>query len=201
VRVNNRGFLTAAIIAGALVPLGMIVWDFQHDGLGANPIEEITHRTGEWALRFLVVTLAITPLRRLTGRNGLISHRRTFGLLAFLYATLHLSTFVVLDHYFDWQRIVADVGKRRFVTAGFAAFLCMVPLAITSTRGWIRRLGKSWTRLHRLVYAAAILAVVHFYWLVKSNVKEPLTYAAIVALLLASRMRRAGGTWRLGTAG
>jgi len=188
--MNTRTFGKAAVIVVALVPAAALLWDLYRDALGANPIEEITHRTGEWALRLLVVTLAVTPLRRLTGWNGLAPYRRIFGLLAFFYATLHFSTFVVLDHFFDWQRIIADVGKRRYVTAGFAAFVLLVPLAITSTRGWVRRLGKRWARLHRLVYPAALLAVVHYYWLVKSDVRGPLAYGAVVALLLAARLVR-----------
>lgn len=193
----RRGAVRAAVVAAGLAPLGMLLWDgvgwwsgAGGHGLGANPIEEITHRTGDWALRLLVATLAVTPLRRLTGWNGLIAYRRTLGLLAFLYAALHFATFVVLDHFFDWQRIVADVGKRRFVTAGFAAFVLLVPLAVTSTRGWVRRLGRRWAQLHRLVYAAAVLAVVHYYWLVKSDARRPLAHGAVVAVLLLARLVR-----------
>jgi methionine sulfoxide reductase heme-binding subunit len=178
------------LIAVALLPLANLIRRGFIDQLGANPIETITHTTGDWALRLLLLSLAVTPLRRLTGWNRLIAYRRTLGLLAFTYAALHFSTYVVLDHFFDWQAIVADVAKRPYVTAGFSAFLCLVPLAVTSTRGWIRRLGRRWSHLHRLVYVAAALAVVHYWWLVKADVRAPFAYAAILVALLAARLVR-----------
>ncbi len=182
-----RRTVKTVIVVLALMPLGWLLFAALHDDLGANPIEKITHVTGDWALRFLLATLAVTPLRRLTGRNTLIAYRRMLGLFAFFYAVLHLGTFVVLDHFFDWQEIVADVYKRPYVTAGATSFACMLPLAITSTRGWIRRLGRRWQQLHRLVYAAAIAAVVHYWWLVKKDVRTPRQYAIVLAVLLAVR--------------
>jgi methionine sulfoxide reductase heme-binding subunit len=182
--VNRRTQYKAALLLAGLAPL---VWLASND-LGANPIERITHFTGDWALRFLLASLAVTPLRRLLGWNGLVAYRRMLGLFAFFYAVLHLGTFVVLDHFFDWQEIVADVYKRPYVTAGMTAFACLLPLAFTSTRGWIRRLGRRWTQLHRLAYVAAVAAVVHYWWLVKADVRKPLWYAAVLAALLAVRL-------------
>ncbi len=177
-----------AVVAVALIPAAALVAGAFSNGLGANPIETITHTTGDWTLRLLLATLAVTPLRRLTGWSSLIAYRRTLGLLAFTYATLHLLTYVVLDHFFDWNAIVDDVAKRLFVTAGLTAFLCLLPLAITSTRGWIRRLGRRWRRLHRLVYAAAVAGVVHYWWLVKADVRKPLLYASALGALLGVRL-------------
>jgi sulfoxide reductase heme-binding subunit YedZ len=171
----------------ALLPAVWLAIGAWRDALGANPIEEITHTTGLWGLRLLLASLAITPLRRLTGWNRLIAYRRTLGLLAFTYAVLHVATYVVLDHWFDWARILADIRKRPYVTAGAVAFACLVPLAITSTRGWIRRLGKRWTALHRLAYVAAAAAVVHYWWLVKADVRAPFWYGAVLAILLLAR--------------
>ncbi|MCA1562228.1 MAG: sulfoxide reductase heme-binding subunit YedZ, partial [Acidobacteria bacterium] len=141
----------ALVFALCLAPVLWLVGRFLTDDLSANPIEDITLTTGIWALRFLVFTLAVTPIRRLTGWNKIIQYRRMLGLFAFFYASLHFLTYVVLDHYFDFDAIVADVAKRRFITVGFIAFVAMIPLAITSTKGWIRRLGKRWQVLHRLV--------------------------------------------------
>ena len=171
-----------------LVPIGVVGWRALHNDLTANPIEYITHATGDWALRFLVITLAITPLRKILGVPELVRFRRMLGLFAFFYACLHFSTYIVLDKFFDMSEIWKDVLKRRFITVGFAAFLLLIPLAVTSTAGWIRRLGgKRWQSLHRLIYASAILTVIHYYWLVKSAVIRPLTYGAIVAVLLLFR--------------
>lgn len=179
-----RRFSKVAVFLAGFVPL---IWLASHD-LGANPIERITHFTGDWALRFLLLSLAVTPARRLFGWNGLIAYRRMLGLFAFFYAVVHLSTFVVLDHFFDWSEMVADVYKRPYVTAGMTSFACLLPLAITSTRGWIRRLGRRWTQLHRLVYVAAAAAVVHYWWLVKADVSAPRRYAIILAVLLGIRI-------------
>jgi methionine sulfoxide reductase heme-binding subunit len=184
-----RRWIHAAVIAVALVPAGLLASRAATDALGANPIEEITHETGETALRLLLACLAITPLRRASGWSALAPYRRTLGLLAFGYACLHVATYVALDLFFDWSAIAEDVVERPYVTAGFAAFACLVPLALTSTRASIRRLGaKRWVALHRLVYAAGLAAVVHFLWLVKADVREPLIYAAALALLLAARV-------------
>jgi sulfoxide reductase heme-binding subunit YedZ len=187
--MKHRTWIHAAVVAAALVPAASLGWRAATDALGANPIEEITHETGETALRFLLASLAITPLRRAFGWSALAPYRRTLGLLAFGYACLHVATYVALDLFFDWAAIAEDVLERPYVTAGFAAFVCLVPLALTSTRGWIRRLGaRRWLALHRLVYAAGLAAVVHFLWLVKADLREPLIYAAALALLLAARV-------------
>jgi sulfoxide reductase heme-binding subunit YedZ len=180
----------AAVVALALVPALSLAVRALAGRLGANPIETVTHVTGEWTLRLLLATLAVTPARRWLGWSALAPYRRTLGLLAFSYACLHFSTWLALDHFFDWPAIVDDVVERPYVTAGFAAFLCLVPLAITSTRGWVRRLGRRWLALHRLAYAAGALGVVHFLWLVKADLLEPLLYAAVLLGLLALRLRR-----------
>ena len=156
--------------------------------LGINPIEDLTLTTGIWALRFLVLTLAITPIRRLTGWNRLVQYRRMLGLFAFFYAVLHVGVYVVLDLFFAWDLILADVAKRPFITAGAVAFAAMVPLALTSTRGWIRRLGRRWQLLHRLVYLSAAGAAVHYLWKVKVMVGSPVYYAALVVALLLFRV-------------
>ena len=172
-----------------LVPLILLIWRGVSGGLTANPIEDITHRTGDWTLRFLLVALAITPLRRVLGWSALASYRRMVGLFAFFYAVLHLSTYLVLDFFFAFDLILDDIVERRFITAGFAGFVLLVPLALTSTTGMIRRLGgQRWRRLHRLVYAAAVAGVVHYLWLVKIDIGPPLVYAAVLALLLGIRL-------------
>ena len=190
------------VFAACLIPVLLLVRDAFTGGLGVNPIEDVTHRTGGWALRFLLLTLAVTPLRRLAGWHGLIRFRRMLGLFAFFYAVLHFSTYLVFDHFFDLLLILDDVAERKYVTAGFVGFVLMIPLAVTSTAGWIRRLGRRWTVLHRLVYASAAAGVVHFLWLVKIDVAEPLIYAAVLALLLAARVawrtRGPGGAVRAG---
>ncbi len=177
--------MRALLLLACLAPLAHLAWQGWHQDLGANPIEYITHRTGDWTLRFLLITLAVTPARRLV---DLIRFRRMLGLAAFFYGSLHLLTFLWLDKFFDLREIAKDVVKRPFITAGAAAFLAMVPLAVTSTAGWIRRLGgKRWRRLHRLIYFSALAGVVHYYWLVKSDVRLPVLYGAILALLLGYR--------------
>ena len=184
---RTRALQVLTIAAGAL-PAALLAVSALTDDLGANPVERVTHVTGDWALRFLLSSLAVTPLRRLAGWSWLAPLRRTLGLTAFGYACGHFLTFLGLEHFFDWQLILEDVVKRRYVTAGFAAFLCLVPLAATSTRAMIRRLGGRWIPLHRLVYLAAVLAVIHFLWLVKSDLREPSVYAAVLALLLGLRL-------------
>jgi sulfoxide reductase heme-binding subunit YedZ len=178
----------AALFVACLLPFAFLAWRAYSGDLGANPIEALTLDTGRWTLRLLLVTLAITPLRRVTGWNRVIGFRRMLGLFAFFYATLHFAIYMVLDQFFDWETIVEDVTKRPFITAGFGAFVLLIPLALTSTRGWIRRLGRRWQQLHRLIYASAILAVVHFIWKVKSDLRDPLFYAAILAILLVLRV-------------
>jgi sulfoxide reductase heme-binding subunit YedZ len=194
---RRRAALVQLVAVGAgLAPLAALGWRALGDRLGANPIETITHTTGEWALRLLLVCLAVTPARRWLGWSWAAPLRRTFGLLAFTYATLHLCTWVVLDWFFDLPAMLEDVAERRYITAGMAAYLLLVPLAVTSTRGWIRRLGRRWVTLHRLVYGAAALAIVHFLWLVKADLLPPLIYAGVLATLLALRLRRTGASVR-----
>jgi sulfoxide reductase heme-binding subunit YedZ len=181
--------IKAPVFVLCLCPLFLLGWRALHNGLGANPIEFITHFTGDWTLHFLLITLAITPLRKLLGLPDLIRFRRMLGLFAFFYGSLHFLTYIWLDKFFDLSEIGKDVVKRPFITAGFLAFVLMVPLAITSTRGWIRRLGGArWQMLHRLVYGSAVAGVVHYYWLVKSDVRWPLAYAAAVGVLLLYRI-------------
>lgn len=171
-----------------LVPVGLLGWRAVHQNLGANPIEFITHATGDWTLRFLLITLTITPARRLLHLPDLIRFRRMLGLFAFFYGFLHLITYVWFDKFFDLGDMVKDVVKRPFITAGFTGFMLMVPLAITSTKSWIRRLGRRWQLLHRLIYFSALAGVIHYYWLVKSDVRLPLFYGAILLLLLSYRL-------------
>ena len=172
-----------------LVPLGILVWSALTGNLGANPVEFIQHATGDWTLRFLVFTLSITPLRKLLKLPDLIRFRRMLGLFAFFYACLHFLTYLGPDQSFDLSAIWKDVAKRPFVTVGFTAFVLLIPLALTSTAGWIRRLGgRRWQMLHRAIYISAICGVIHYYWLVKSAVLRPLTYGAIVAVLLLWRL-------------
>jgi sulfoxide reductase heme-binding subunit YedZ len=186
--VSRRRAITAAVAALCAVPAASLAWTAAFGDLGANPIETATHATGEWALRLLLATLAVTPLRRLLGWSWLAPQRRTLGLAAFAYATVHFLIWSVLDNGLDWAGIVEDIAERPFVTAGFAAFVSMIPLAITSTRGWIKRLGRRWVALHRLAYVAAALAVLHFVWLVKKDLREPLVYAAVLGVLLGIRV-------------
>jgi methionine sulfoxide reductase heme-binding subunit len=172
-----------------LVPLLDLVRRALSGGLGPNPIEFITHKTGDWTLIFLVLTLAISPARKLLRQPDLIRFRRMLGLFAFSYGFLHFSTWIGLDKFFDWTEMLQDVRKRLFITAGFTGFVLMIPLAVTSTAGWIRRLGgKRWQNLHRLIYASAVAGVVHYYWLVKSDVRKPLFYGTLVGLLFALRI-------------
>ncbi len=177
----------------ALIPFLMLVAGFFTDRLGANPVAKITHQTGIWTLRFLVITLAITPLRTLTKWNELVRYRRMIGLFAFFYGFCHYLTYLWLDQSFDWQEIPKDIAKRPFITLGVTSFFLMAPLAVTSTNGWVKRLGgKKWQALHRLVYFSAIAGVAHFYWLVKADTREPIIYGTIVAILLGFRLWK---TW------
>ena len=170
-----------------LVPLVLLVIGAVNNTLGTNPVETMTHNTGEWTLRFLLITLMITPLRRLTGGNWLIRLRRMLGLFAFFYACLHFMTYIWFDQYFDWMEIAADIPKRPFITVGFTAFVLMIPLAATSTSKMMRRLKKNWSRLHKLVYVIAVLGILHFLWAVKADTLEPLVYAVILLVLLGYR--------------
>jgi sulfoxide reductase heme-binding subunit YedZ len=179
------------VFALALVPvllLGAAALDV-YDTLGANPIDKITDVTGIWTLRFVLLTLAVTPLRRVTGWNVLVRFRRMLGLFAFFYGTLHFSTWLVLDQFFAWQFILADIAKRPYITVGFTGFVLMIPLALTSTAGWIRRLGgKRWNWLHRLVYLTGIAGVIHYWWLVKVVTAPQIAYMAILVVLLGARV-------------
>jgi methionine sulfoxide reductase heme-binding subunit len=210
-----RVAIKPVLFLGALGPAGWLVWAFLTGGLSANPLGDITNETGIWTLRFLCLTLAVTPLRRVTGWHWLIRFRRMLGLFAFFYGTLHFLTYVIVDRFagldfpagiVSWRTlrdlvasVGADLSKRPFITMGFTGWLCMGPLAATSTAGMIRRLGgRRWQRLHRLVYVSAIAGVVHYWWLVKADVRRPETYAAVVGVLLAVRMGRAVGLGRGG---
>jgi methionine sulfoxide reductase heme-binding subunit len=189
-----------------LAPLGSLIWRIVDPllrglpfdtYLTANPIEFLTHATGDWTLRFVIITLAITPLRKIPGMGSLIRYRRMLGLFAFFYGCLHFSIWIGIDKFFAWSEMWKDVQKRRYITVGFAGFVLMIPLAITSTAGWIRRLGgRRWQMLHRAIYLTAVLGVIHYYWQVKSDVRKPLQYAAMVAALLAWRL----GAWLYGRA-
>jgi sulfoxide reductase heme-binding subunit YedZ len=181
-------FLKIAAFGVCLIPFGQLLYNGYQGDLGANPIETITRFTGSWALIILFASLSITPLRRLTGWTDLIKFRRMLGLFAFFYVLLHFSTFLVLDHFFDFDRIGKDIVKRPYVTVGFTGFILMIPLAITSTAKMIRRLGKRWQQLHRLVYLVGIAGVIHFYWLVKSDIRRPAQYGAVLAVLLGYRL-------------
>ena len=181
--------LKIAVWIGCFVPLGRLLYKGWTGGLGANPIEFITLSTGTWTLIFLLATLSITPLRKLTGQSWLIRIRRLIGLFAFFYASLHFTTYVWLDKFFEFQEMVEDVMKRRFITVGFLAFTLLVPLAMTSTTWAVRKLGgKNWQRLHRLIYLSAVAGVIHFWWKVKADVREPAIYAAILGGLLLLRL-------------
>jgi sulfoxide reductase heme-binding subunit YedZ len=197
--------LKVVVFVAALGPVGWLVWAALTGNLSANPLSDITNETGVWALRFVCLTLAVTPLRRITGWNALIRFRRMLGLYAFFYGTLHFLTYIIVDRFAGldfpdgivaWSTVVnlaksvgADIYKRPFITVGFTAWLTMVPLAMTSTAGWIRRLGgRAWNRLHKLVYATGVIAVLHYWWLVKSDVTRPLRYGAVVLVLLLARV-------------
>jgi sulfoxide reductase heme-binding subunit YedZ len=171
-----------------LVPLAWIVIDGLSDGLGANPIETITHRTGDWTLRLLLLSLTVTPARRLLRWNWPLRVRRMLGLFTFFYAILHFATYLVLDQFFDWGEILKDIVKRPYITVGFTALLLLIPLAVTSTNGMMRRLGRRWAQLHQLVYVIATLGVFHYLWLVKADLLQPLVYAGILLALLLVRV-------------
>jgi sulfoxide reductase heme-binding subunit YedZ len=176
------------IFVAALIPAATLVYRAFTGGLGANPIDFITDTTGTWALTFLVISLTVTPLRRVTGINALIRLRRMLGLFAFFYACLHFTTWSVLDWFFDFESMGTDILERPFITMGMLTFLLLLPLALTSTSGMIRRLGRQWQRLHRLVYVAAVTAIIHFWWVVKADFREPRLWALALSVLLAFRV-------------
>jgi sulfoxide reductase heme-binding subunit YedZ len=188
-KILSQRWLKVPVFALCLAPALLLVWRALDGGLGANPIEFVTHATGDWTLRFLCLTLLVTPARKLLGLPELVRFRRMLGLFALFYGSMHFLTWFALDKFFDRQEIVKDVVRRPFVTAGFTAFVLLIPLGVTSTKGWIRRLGgKRWQTLHRLIYVSACAGVVHYYWLVKSDIRLPLLYGAIVAALLVYRL-------------
>ena len=190
--MNRLRLAKLALFPAAFIPLARLGWKALHDGLGANPIEVITHSTGDWTLILVLATLAISPVRRLTRQYWLIGLRRPVGLFAFFYGTLHFLTYIWLDKFFDLHEVWKDVYKRPFITVGFSAFVLLIPLAVTSTKGWIRRLGgKNWQRLHRLIYLTAILGVIHYWWLVKADIRKPEEYAIVLSILLLYRI----ATW------
>jgi len=187
-------WLKRAIFVACLLPLAALALRGYFRGLGANPIEVITFSTGTWTLAFLLITLGVTPLRKLTGLHWLLRFRRMLGLYAFFYACLHFLTYVWLDQFFDWGGMLKDIAKRPFITVGFACFVMLIPLALTSTNAMVRRLGaRRWQTLHRLVYAIAIGGVLHYLWLVKKDITQPMIYGAVLACLLGYRVIAAMG--------
>jgi methionine sulfoxide reductase heme-binding subunit len=177
------------VFVACLLPLANLLWLGYRSELTLNPVQFVEHTTGDWVLRFLTMTLAITPLRKILLLPQLIRFRRMLGLFAFFYLCLHFSTWIGVDRFFNWTEMLNDVGKRPFITVGFTGFVLMIPLAVTSTAGWIRRLGgKRWQLLHRAIYLSAVAGVIHYYWLVKSDVRKPLEYAFLVGILLAWRL-------------
>jgi methionine sulfoxide reductase heme-binding subunit len=187
--VWKQPLLKIGVFGACLMPLGVLAGQALTHNLGANPVDEITDQTGIWTLRMLLITLAVTPARRLSGWNRLIQLRRMLGLFAFFYGSLHFITYIWLDQFFAIEEIIADVMERPFITVGFASFVLLIPLAVTSTTAMIKRLGgKWWQRLHRLAYAIAIGGVVHYLWLVKADIQQPLLYGSILGVLLMYRL-------------
>jgi methionine sulfoxide reductase heme-binding subunit len=189
-QVNKRqlAWIKALLFVLALIPLARLIWLGANDNLTANPIEFIERSTGTWALIILLITLSMTPIRLMTGITWQIQLRRMMGLFMFFYACLHFTTYIWLDHWFDWSEISKHIIKHPYVLVGFSAFVLALPLALTSTNGMMRRLGARWKQLHYAVYIVAILGVLHFWWLVKKDIREPLLYAIILFLLLGIRL-------------
>jgi len=193
-KILTSKWTKVVLFAVCLLPFAVLVWRGFNNDLTANPSEFLEHKTGDWTIRFLVITLSITPLRKILRLPQLIRFRRMMGLFAFFYVCLHFTSWSWFDKFFDWSDMWADVHKRPYITLGFTGFILLIPLALTSTAGWIRRLGgKRWQLLHRLVYVTAVLGVIHYYWQVKSDVRLPVFYGALVAILLAWRL----GVWIL----
>lgn len=184
-------WIKPSVFTLCLLPLAGLSFALLTDRLGANPIEVLTRDTGEWALRLLLLTLCMTPLRRSTGWAWPLRIRRMLGLFAFFYVCVHLTTYLWLDQFFDWSEILRDIIKRPFITVGMLAFILLIPLAVTSTHAMIKRLGRHWQRLHQLVYVIPMLGILHFWWLVKADVSEPLIYAVLLTLLLLARTQPA----------
>lgn len=186
---RRQAVLKPVVFAVCLLPLGWLVWQALFGYLGVNPIETINRYLGDWALRFLLIALAVTPLRKITGWAQLARLRRMLGLFAFFYVCLHLSSYIGLDLFFDWQALGRDIVKRRYITLGMAGFILLVPLAVTSTDAMIRRLGgRRWRLLHKAVYVAGTLGVVHYWMMVKADIRQPMLYAAVLAVLLGYRV-------------
>lgn len=193
---SPTSWLKPTVFAAALLPLAWLVWRGVTGDLGANPIEATTRFLGDWALNMLLIALAVTPVRRLTGWAGVMRLRRMLGLFAFFYAVLHVMSYVGLDQFFAWGEIWADVVKRRYITAGMVAFVILAVLAATSPKAAVRALGgRVWRRLHRLVYLAAPLAVLHYFWMVKADVTRPALYAIVLAVLLGERLVALAGPY------
>jgi sulfoxide reductase heme-binding subunit YedZ len=189
--INAGRLLKPLVFLACLAPTAALIWAIVYGQLSANPLEDIRDTTGIWTLRFLIITLAITPLRRMSGWHSLIRFRRMLGLFAFYYAALHFVTYVWLDQFFAIDEMIQDLTKRRFIVAGYLSFVLLIPLAITSTKKWIGRLGgKRWQKLHRLIYISTAAGVVHYFWRVKLDVQRPVIYAGVLALLLAFRFLR-----------
>ncbi|PXX45991.1 MULTISPECIES: sulfite oxidase heme-binding subunit YedZ [Aquitalea] len=186
---SRFNWLKISVFMLCLLPLARAAW-IVLSGMAVNPVEFITRSTGTWTLSFLLITLAISPLRQLSGWSWPLRLRRMLGLYAFFYGCLHFTTYVWLDQFFDWPGMLHDIAKRPFITVGFAAMLLMTPLAITSTQGWMKRLKRNWGRLHRLVYPVALLGVLHYWWLVKKDLTQPMLYASVLAVLLGWRLLR-----------
>lgn len=189
-RITRRTWILIKVATWtlALIPFALLLWDTLTGQLQAEPVKDLTHRTGWWALALLLVALAVTPLRYLTGWTQIVRFRRLVGLFAFFYASLHVLIYFGLDQMLALDYIIEDIVERPYITVGFTAWLILIPLAVTSTNGWMRRLGSRWKKLHRLVYVAAGLGVLHFYWLVKADTREPLVFAGMLGVLLAIRL-------------
>jgi len=203
-KLSNTVFtrvLKPLVFVALLLPVLLLGWSFWQQALGANPLEAVIRDLGDWALRILLLTLAISPLRRLTNWGQLLRLRRMVGLYAYFYALLHLFGYLWFEQFFDWAEIWFDIVERPFITIGMLAVLLLTPLAITSTKGMMKRLGKGWKRLHFLIYPIAIFAVIHFFWMVKLDISEPIIYALILAVLLSERLipllKKQGTVWRL----
>ena len=184
-----KPWIKPSVFVLCLLPLGWLIFALLSDRLGANPIEALTRETGEWTLRWLLITLCMTPLRKATGWRWPIRIRRMLGLFAFFYGCMHLTTYLWLDQFFDWGEIGRDILKRPFITVGMLAFVLLVPLVVTSTNAMMRRLGRNWARLHQLVYVIPALGVLHFWWLVKADVREPFIYALLFLALMLLRWK------------
>ena len=184
--------LKTAIFISSLTPLALLGWFAVTDNLGANPIEVITHWTGDATIIFLLITLTVTPLRKLFGWNDAVKFRRMLGLFAFFYACLHFTTYIWLDQFFDFRGMIKDIAKRPFITVGFTSFVLLIPLAVTSTAAMVRRLGKRWQKLHRAIYVIAAAGVIHYWWLVKKDIRWPLIYGGFLTALLGYRFVSGG---------